>query len=158
MRALTLHPPWAYLVPDPKAIETRNWTTMYRGWLAIHVGRKWDRDGHRFANHPAVNTELLRILPEIGWPAFPLSAIVAVGRIAGVIPTERFRTPTDQALWGDYGPGRYVWILSDVQRLRAPIDCPGKQGLWDVPEEIVAQIRAEWKDQRTPGEVVAHAG
>ncbi len=148
MKALTLYPPWGYLIPDPKGLETRSWDTKYRGWLAIHVGRKWTKEGMLYGRHPAVEHAVLRILRETGWSELPLSAIVAVGHVAGVIPTERFRCPTDQSLWGDYGPGRYVWILEGVHRLRAPIDCPGKQGLWDVPEEVVARIRAEWKNGR----------
>lgn len=143
MKGLTLHPPWAYLVPDPKLIETRSWSTRYRGWLAIHVGRSWHEDGRRFARQVVVET-LLRIVRETGWSELPLGVIVAVGRIAGVIPTERFRVPADQAPFGDYGPGRYAWVLDGCRRLREPIDCPGKQGLWEVPEEIVARIRAQW--------------
>lgn len=40
MKALTLHQPWASLVAlGAKMIETRSWSTKYRGPLAIHAGR-----------------------------------------------------------------------------------------------------------------------
>ena len=40
MKALTLHQPWATLVAvGEKRIETRSWSTDYRGPLAIHAGK-----------------------------------------------------------------------------------------------------------------------
>ncbi len=40
MKALTLYQPWATLVAiGAKRVETRNWTTSYRGQLAIHVSK-----------------------------------------------------------------------------------------------------------------------
>lgn len=33
--------------------------------------------------------------------------------------------------FGDYTPGRYAWILEDVQRLDAPVECKGALGLWE---------------------------
>jgi hypothetical protein len=39
MKALTLHQPWATAVAEGiKTIETRSWSTSYRGPLAIHAG------------------------------------------------------------------------------------------------------------------------
>ena len=41
MKVLTLHQPWASLVAlGVKTIETRSWSTKYRGPLAIHAGAK----------------------------------------------------------------------------------------------------------------------
>lgn len=41
MKALTLHQPWASLVAvGAKTIETRSWSTSYRGPLAIHAARR----------------------------------------------------------------------------------------------------------------------
>lgn len=41
MKALTLHQPWASLIAvGAKRIETRSWSTKYRGPLAIHAGAK----------------------------------------------------------------------------------------------------------------------
>ena len=40
MKALTLYQPWATLVAiGAKKIETRSWSTPYRGPLAIHAGK-----------------------------------------------------------------------------------------------------------------------
>lgn len=41
----------------------------------------------------------------------------------------------DQLPYGDYSPGRYVWILKDVERLPQPIPAKAtRQGLWDWDE------------------------
>lgn len=52
MKALTLHQPHATLVAlGVKAIETRSWSTPYRGPLAIHAGlRPPGNDGIRLGN------------------------------------------------------------------------------------------------------------
>lgn len=45
MKALTLIQPWATLIMlGEKQIETRSWNTKYRGKLAIHAGKKIDKD------------------------------------------------------------------------------------------------------------------
>jgi len=35
---------------------------------------------------------------------------------------------------GDYRPGRWGWLLSDVQRCE-PVPCKGRQGVWALPVE-----------------------
>lgn len=45
-KALTLHQPWASLIAlGVKTIETRSWSTKYRGPLAIHAGKRGLRLG-----------------------------------------------------------------------------------------------------------------
>jgi hypothetical protein len=49
MKALTIRQPWASLVATGvKTIETRSWSTKYRGPLAIHAGKV----GAAFQMHP----------------------------------------------------------------------------------------------------------
>jgi hypothetical protein len=33
--------------------------------------------------------------------------------------------------FGDYSPGRWAWILDDIQPLREPVRARGAPGLWD---------------------------
>lgn len=41
MKALTLHQPWASLIAlGVKTVETRSWSTAYRGPLAIHAAKR----------------------------------------------------------------------------------------------------------------------
>jgi hypothetical protein len=42
VKAITLQQPWASLIAlGAKSVETRSWSTAYRGPLAIHAGKKW---------------------------------------------------------------------------------------------------------------------
>lgn len=51
MKALTLHQPWASLIAlGVKTIETRSWSTKYRGRIAIHAGAT--PVGRRFTERP----------------------------------------------------------------------------------------------------------
>jgi hypothetical protein len=79
----------------------------------------------------------------------PLGAVVAVATLAYCVPTVSvvngshpgFGKPgsswplTDQErAFGDYAPGRYAWLLSDVRRLATPIPWRGALSLWAVPD------------------------
>ncbi len=36
-----------------------------------------------------------------------------------------------ELLFGDYRPGRYVWVLDNIKKLSKPVAVKGKQGLWN---------------------------
>lgn len=38
---------------------------------------------------------------------------------------------TDQAPFGHFAPGRWAWMLTDVERFDQPIPAKGKQGIWE---------------------------
>ena len=150
LRGFTLHQPWASLIAvGAKRIETRSWATSYRGWLAIHAGRRIPDsallDSEPFASALGLNAHGV-------W--LPLGSIVAVAHLeriaptgdAGTIPLLCQRRGWDwetERLFGDFTPGRFGWVLTDVQSLREPIPCRGAQGLWPVPDSVVAQILAQ---------------
>lgn len=79
MKALTLNDPWAQFVARGyKTIETRSWSTSYRGPLAIHSSKRF---GQLFR---AVRDKLW---PEIGeWTEWPRGAIVASCTLVDVVP------------------------------------------------------------------------
>jgi hypothetical protein len=161
MRGLTLTQPWASLVAiGAKRIETRSWATDYRGQLAIHAGKglagmseaeMWD-----MALSEPFRTALARsALMNPG--RMPRGEIVAVVEVADCLPTGRLASGlevprhcsrTDE-IWqltewerafGDYGPGRYGWLLADVRPLPTPIPYRGALGLWAVPAELEQRI------------------
>lgn len=104
MKALTLHQPWATLVAEgSKTIETRSWSTKYRGPLAIHAGKSTEWDGFKigawtthvaFADPPEIrrlgsvrNGELVPDRYECGLAApAPLGAVVVVVELVDVVP------------------------------------------------------------------------
>lgn len=156
IKALTLTQPWATLVAiGAKQIETRSWYTSYRGQLAIHAAKGFSKEDVSLVLQREPFKTTLR---EAGFPLFsllPRGAIVAVCELTAVhrIPEQRkwlwkydrgengnteviHLPPSADALesaFGDYTPGRYAWILSEVRALDKPIPCKGALGLWDVP-------------------------
>lgn len=107
MRALTLWQPWASLVAlDVKTIETRSWSTSYRGPLAIHAGSSlaglkaiecdyedgWrigtlDGDDSRSYHWQRIDGHhVIRGYSDEGPVDFPLSAVVATCNLVDVIP------------------------------------------------------------------------
>jgi activating signal cointegrator 1 len=53
--------------------------------------------------------------------------------LIGVNP-ETHGTPTrieDQRPFGDFSPGRWAWLLTDVERFEEPIPATGRQRIWD---------------------------
>lgn len=197
MKALTIHQPWAQLIAlGAKTIETRSWSTRYRGPIAIHAGISqkfigidyWSRLGQETG--AAIHQALLDggFGPSPAFPPYPkpgpdtivglpLGAIVATATLVDVVPmvaegelvehsrrrkdrgpviavsrtgqyvtgftwantispgryvdkdwTEQVITPN--VPYGDFAPGRFAWILDDIQPCE-PIPAKGRQGLWE---------------------------
>lgn len=136
MKALTLTQPWATLVAiGAKRVETRSWTTNYRGPLAIHAAKGFPREAMDFAR---MERTLGRLPARI-----PRSCIVATARLVAVRSTMEVEQEISalERLYGDYSSGRFAWILDDVQQLAEPIPARGALGLWTwTPED--AALRA----------------
>jgi activating signal cointegrator 1 len=116
VKALTLIQPWASLIVDGKKwIETRSWPCAYRGMLAIHAGRKVDASACAFFGYD--HTKI------------PTGAVLGVVRMTNCLQFPHPDAPEDQ--YGDFHPGRYGFILSDVEKFAAPILARGSLGLWD---------------------------
>ncbi len=152
MKVFTLHQPWASLIAlGVKTIETRSWSTSYRGPLAIHAGLSkvgatqcsecWD------ALYAA-----LRSAQRAG-DEIPLGAIVATCTLVDVVPTKEIvwngpigepwlrggppyqnhpapaYVSESQRPYGDFTAGRFAWLLADVVPVDPPVPFKGGQGL-----------------------------
>lgn len=142
-KALSLWQPWASLIAiGAKRIETRHWSAPRSLW------------GQRIAIHAAKRGSELWLLEE--WPfseydlePLPLGAIVATAVIArcteitelGAAELEH-EHPHEYA-FGNYEPGRFAWVLRDVERLAEPIPFRGAQGFFDVPAALVDAMPAQ---------------
>lgn len=133
MRVVSLWQPWATAwVLGIKRIETRHWSTDYRGPLAVHAAKRWSRD----------EAEWWERLHErdMRWPARPpLGAIVGVVQLTDVLPTDALRaTISDlESEWGNYAPKRFGWIAVNHRMLPEPIPFPGRQSFFSVPSELL---------------------
>ncbi len=143
MKALSIKQPWATLVAlEAKRIETRSWSTRYRGRLAIHAS----------ANMSKEDIELCRQSPfrealaaggyfEGSGPAnnpfgLPLGAIIAYATLVDIVLITLENIPDEpERSFGIYTPGRFAWILQDVYRLPEPVGAKGSLGLLEWQRE-----------------------
>ena len=140
MKAISLWQPWASaIVLGLKRIETRGWATSHRGPLAIHAAKRWTPDERDFCRHFA----RVHGRPELLDP--PRGALIGVVDLVAALPSEALEeglSETERDL-GNYGPGRFGWVLEDVLAFRAPIPYRGMQGLFNVPDEVVREAIAD---------------
>lgn len=161
MKALTLHQPWASLVAvGAKTIETRSWPTKHRGPLAIHAGKdprpsrsmagqlaseplseqQWD--DMPFGAVVAV-CELVAVLPTDGlsrssrfhtmeYPDMSDGELLSYPLTGETLQPLNHRWKLDEQ-WrvGDFGPGRFAWLLGNIRALPVPAPVRGHQGLWN---------------------------
>jgi hypothetical protein len=149
MRALSLTQPWATLVAfGAKLIETRSWSTAYRGQIAIHAAKAFPSEARRLCGRFPFS-EVLTRHGVLRTSELPLGAIIATATLAdcvrftasldAVLAVSKGRTAHEEA-FGDFTPGRYGFMLRRVQRLATPIPCRGALGLWEVPDEIQTKL------------------
>lgn len=149
MKVLSLWQPWATLIAlGKKRVETRSWSTPYRGEVAIHAAKHWNRKldgmcctspfidvlGYQYHDGPLYRYDgVLRLLP--------FGSIVATAQIVDVVPTSVMRPTISvlEASFGDYSQGRYAWLLDNVRPLSDPFPLAGRQGLFnaDIPPEAL---------------------
>jgi hypothetical protein len=218
MKAITLWQPWASFVGlGVKTIETRSWSTRYRGPLAIHAGSRrppmmtlpplihsgtWaEQDAHNYRTWHVCETihdpafhgpqpagkrvPKSALSPTLFFPRegpfarphregtsaieqgsamyLPLGSVIATCELVEVVPTESLYwtelwpdwawqgsngaplyppqnwlsvrklpivSPVTQRPFGDFAPGRFAWLLDDVQPIE-PVPAKGHQGLWE---------------------------
>lgn len=140
MRALTLWQPWASLVAcGAKRLETRSWRTGYRGPVAIHSScAKVERLTRNLSSYT-----FDRMIEAVGVSDFdtlPKGVILATVDLLDCVPACGAVEDANECLFGDYTPGRFVFVLGNLRRLAIPVRCRGSQRLWRVPAEVEAQV------------------
>lgn len=137
MKAISLWQPWASLwLTDCKLNETRHWATSYRGWLAVHAAKRFQR---------GVDGDLEDILiSEFGghWGMdLPTGAIIgAVDLQSCLVMPKAVPANDDDRVCGNWENGRFAWRRGSAVKLTVPIPYRGAQGLFNIPDEIVATI------------------
>lgn len=154
--ALTLIQPWAWCVAHAgKLVENRTWKPpahLIGGYLAIHAGKKLDRETILELREDGVDV-----------PAtVELGAIVAVARVAGwvkdngaFIDSRREVTAragvsqarAEEIIRSRWWAGPIGWVLEDVVAID-PVPALGSQGLWTVETAAADMVRTRWKEAR----------
>lgn len=143
MKAITIHQPWASMIAKGyKKFETRSWKTNYRGPIAIHAGKTFNK--HAFQYFMDYYSEADSMNENL-----PTGAVIAIadlvecwqvqwndGRLIMVTLDGR-RKMFDELVgdregdFGNFSVGRYAWELANVKMLPEPIPAKGQQGLWN---------------------------
>lgn len=140
MRAISLHQPYASGVAlGLKKNETRHWPTKYRGPLAIHAAGRNDRKT-RAVFEDIVRTAAGSVYDQIDaafecdFDRLPFGAYVCTCVLVDCVRVEdlhRVRPLTvTERLFGNYAPGRFVWLLEEIKQLPEPVPAKGRQGFW----------------------------
>ncbi|HXI41622.1 MAG TPA: ASCH domain-containing protein [Bryobacteraceae bacterium] len=146
MKALTLWQPWASLVAlGEKRIETRCWSTKYRGHLAIHAAAKTpaflgaSRHTEQFIAELAdvLNVRISAVPCAVA--ELPRSAVLCIVELCSIEETTRCREILceRERIFGNYEDGRYAWALEMVEKLEPPIPAKGNRLLWNWNEVSV---------------------
>lgn len=127
-----------------KKVETRGWYTSYRGPLAIHAAKGFPRWAIELAHQEPFATALLTA-SITSLDQLPRGAVIAKVDMMGCYATPGhgvpwreylggFRLPPEEPerSFGDYGPGRYAWMLENAKPLPVPIPWRGALGLFNV--------------------------
>ena len=142
MKAITILEPWASLIAyGVKKIETRSWSTNYRGKIAIHAGKSKKNTGGVINEFKGIK------LPDDFIP-LNYGCVIAIADLVDCVQIKtllmlhqspKTHTATlannqkisgNEYILGDYTLGRYAWILKNVQRIE-PIPTRGQQRIWN---------------------------
>lgn len=165
MKALTLYQPWAsFIVAGIKTLETRPNRTGHRGPLVIHAAKLsyWhliDMIGVDEVNYFDEICREFRMPPVAclqRGAAVGTAEILNCGTIfegPGIGMGDRsirwddkddgwgtgFVSHREQRL-GDFAAGRHAWMMILPRQFETPIPMPGKQGLWNVPDDALVEV------------------
>ncbi|MNW44654.1 ASCH domain protein [compost metagenome] len=152
MKTITIIQPWATLIAiGEKEFETRSWATKYQGPLAIHAGKKIDKE-------ICEQEPFKSVLAKHGYTVdnLPTGSIIAKAYLKNCYKVTHLTNGTrpgpvwlsagdltigwggimhNEYYFGDYSDGRYAWKLENVRKLVEPITAKGQQGFWNWDEK-----------------------
>jgi len=157
VKALSVRQPHASLIAiRAKGIETRGWYTKYRGPLVIHAAKAFPQTTKKLCWIEPFRAALLSAGYKMHLGDLPLGAVITTCKLKDVMLIgEKWLLEMIGGLWipkiplpeepersfGDYTPGRFAWILEDVEMLPEPIPAKGQLSLWTIPPEIEVKIK-----------------
>ena len=152
IKVISLTQPWATLcaisTPDEPAkdIETRSWSTSYRGPLGIHAAKGFPKWAQALCDEEPFKSRLCGLKAK----DLPRGVLLCVRSLEKCVSTDGVIGPTRKMLpilfkenmqpitwmeqqFGDYSDGRYAWFLGPVTRVfDPPFPVMGALGLWNL--------------------------
>ncbi len=131
MKAITIEQPFATLVAmGEKTIETRAWSTDYRGPIAIHSKETYKavKDAYICS---VIDTHGLDV------ESLPKGKIIATAKLVDCRKIETQSIPCyPQLAFSTFNPGWYELIFEEILLLEKPIPADGSSGLWDWDDNL----------------------
>lgn len=118
MKAISIQQPWANMIAaGEKTIETRTWSTQYRGEILIVSSKKPD-------------------IPPAGYA-------LAVATLVECRPMSVLDEPAAQCR---KTPNAVAWVLVNVRRLKTPFPVQGELGVFEVDMPALTELveQAVW--------------
>ncbi len=123
MKAVSVKQPWALAIASGlKTIETRTWSTDYRGPILIVASKKPDAAQLKMAMEETDGEIAEKI--EYG------KALAT----ANLVDCRPMTEEDEDAAMCEVYPGTFSWVLADIVRM-APFEQKGQLGLYDVDFE-----------------------
>jgi activating signal cointegrator 1 len=143
MKIISLLQPFAQLlVQGFKQVETRSWSTKYRGPVFIHASGELNK---KMKNFGGISSYDIAVSNEHFRKYIPNPNKMVFGRIIGMVsidevfkvgmipPPDPFisKLTLEELAFGNYELGRYMWFCSNAREFKRPILVKGTQGLRD---------------------------
>lgn len=110
MKALSIKQPWANMIMNgQKTIETRTWSTIYRGRLAIVSSRQ----------------------PDL--PNMLSGRLLCICELDDCRPMIELDEP---AACCEFYEGAYAWVLSNIRKV-VPVSIRGQMGLYQIDDDLI---------------------
>ena len=121
MKAISIRQPWCHhILYDGKDVENRSWPTKFRGKVLIHASKGFDREDRDLVQKHEM----------------PLGGIVGMMEITDCVSAMDSRW-----FFGPYG------FVIGRRRALPFVPCKGALSFFDVPPEVMEQVRASLADQ-----------
>lgn len=167
MKALTVQQPWAWaIIHGGKSVENRTQLWKYRGPLAIHAGARWSERGAEFEPLQRAYAQWLGFTHWEGtwggYTALPIDPrteerdreLIDFRAIIGTVdvvdthwshPDCCGDNPWAEQDYIEHGGRKRTEIahlVLETPRAITPIECSGRLGLWNVPDDLAALVGA----------------
>jgi activating signal cointegrator 1 len=146
MKAISMWEPYASLVSvSAKKNETRSFPISYRGDLLICASKVKHLPPPELCEWLWDNSHLFGVFREFDelWNGLPFGKAVCIVEVYDCQPTSFFhgavplKLSQQEAMMGDYTPGRFAWLTRNCRRFKQPFPVTGRQGFFNVPDELV---------------------